>query len=197
VKSASAKQSSVTLTQAIALHRDDPDVVALQLANTILSGEGTGSLLFRSVREQKGYVYSIDSSFDVSRSGATFSIDFASDPKNVDHAQNAALAQIERMRREVLPVETLEQAKALLIARDIVALDTYGGVAADLREDIEPLRGTRMRRFARPGTDERRDPPRGVVAAKPGGLGARVAGRAAQRAPWRRLRFATDAPPWP
>ncbi len=137
VKSASAKQSSVTLTQALALHRGDPDVVALELANTILSGEGTGSLLFRNVREAKGYVYSIDSSFDVSRSGATFSIDFASDPKNVQHAQTAALAEIERMRHDVLPVQTLQQAKALLIARDIVELDTYNGVADDLLSSAE------------------------------------------------------------
>lgn len=137
VKSASAKQSNVTLTQAIALHRDDRDVVALELANTILSGEGTGSLLFRTVREAKGYVYTIDSSFDVNRSGATFSIDFASDPKNVEHAQTAALAEIERMRHEVLPLETVQQAKALLIARDIVRLDTYSGVAADLLSSAE------------------------------------------------------------
>ncbi len=137
VKSSSAKQSSVTLTQAIALHRDDPDVVALELANTILSGEGTGSLLFRTVREAKGYVYSIDSSFDVGRSGATFSIDFASDPKNVQHAQSAALAEIEHMRHDVLPADTLQQAKALLIARNIVALDTYSGVAEDLLDSAE------------------------------------------------------------
>ena len=41
------------------------DYVALLLANTILSGEGSGSLLFQNLRTRHGYVYSVDSSISV------------------------------------------------------------------------------------------------------------------------------------
>lgn len=132
VKSTTSKQSDVTLTQEIGVHRGNPDAVALELANTVLSGEGTGSQLFRDVRSAKGYVYSIDSTIDVEKSGSTFSIDFASDAKNVNAAQAAAIASIERMRREPLPVEEVQRAKALLLSERLVQLDTYGGVADDL-----------------------------------------------------------------
>ena len=132
VKSAASKQSDVTLTQAIPVQRGSTDVIALELANTVLSGEGTGSLLFRTVREQKGYVYSIDSSVDVERHGGTFSIAFASDAKNVSKAQATALAEIDRLRHEPLPDVDVQQAKALLLARDIVQLDTYSGLANHL-----------------------------------------------------------------
>ena len=137
VKSAASKQSDVTLTQAIGIQRGSSDVIALELANTVLSGEGTGSLLFRTVREQKGYVYTIDSSVDVERHGGTFSIAFASDAKNVAKAQATAVAEIERMRRDPLPEVDVQQAKALLLARDIVQLDTYSGLANDLLASAE------------------------------------------------------------
>lgn len=137
VRSAATKQSDVTLTQAIDVRRASSDVIALELANTVLSGEGTGSLLFRTVREQKGYVYSIDSSVDVERHGGTFSIAFASDARNVSKAQATALAQIDRLRHDLLPDVDVQRAKALLLARDIVELDTYSGVADRLLASAE------------------------------------------------------------
>jgi zinc protease len=137
VTSSVSQQSQVTLTQVLRLHRRDRDAIALDLANTILSGQGTGSLLFRDVRTAKGYVYTIDSSMDVGASSSTFSIDFSSDPKNVSAAQAAAVSVVRRLQSAPLPLVEVQQAKALLLAQRVLPLDSYAGVASDLLADAK------------------------------------------------------------
>jgi zinc protease len=130
-------QSEVTLKQVFAMHRGDADYVPLLLANTILSGEGTGSMLFEELRTRRGYVYSTDSDFSVNRNEAEFSVSFASDPKNVGRANAAVVAMIKRLQRRALPEVELQRAKALLLAERVLPLDSYNGVADDM------LRGAR------------------------------------------------------
>jgi zinc protease len=135
VTSSSNTQSEVTLTQVIGVHRDDDDYIPLQLANTMLSGEGTGSMLFHDLREAKGYVYDVDSSMDIGRSSSTFSIDFQTDPKNVKAAQAVAVADIKRLQTTLVSVADLQRAKALLLAERVLPLDSYDGIARDILDD--------------------------------------------------------------
>jgi zinc protease len=137
VKVATNVQSEVTLKQVFAMRRSDADYVPLLLANTILSGEGTGSLLFEELRTRRGYVYSTDSDFSVNRNEAEFSVSFASDPKNVGRANAAVVAIIKRLQSHALPAVELQRAKALLLAERVLPLDSYAGVADDM------LRGAR------------------------------------------------------
>lgn len=132
VTSPASTQSDVTLTQVIDVHRGDADYIPLQLADTVLSGEGPGSMLFRDVREKRGYVYDISSNMDIGRTSSTFSIDFASDPKNVERAQAAAVAVVKRLQTTPLAVEDLQRAKALLLAQRVLPLDSYDGIASDI-----------------------------------------------------------------
>lgn len=132
VKSQANTQSQVTLKELLPLRRSDGDYVPLLLANTMLSGEGTGSLLFQDLRTHHGYVYSVDSAFDVTQGGAEFSISFASAPHNVNVAEAAAVAIIKRLQRQPLPAVELQRAKALLLAQRVLPLDSYDGVAMDM-----------------------------------------------------------------
>lgn len=132
VRSRTNTISEVSLHEVIRLKRDDDDYVPMLLANVILSGEGTGSMLFVELRTRLGYVYTADSSVDVDQSGAQFSVSFASEPKNVDHADAAVVAIIKRLQRQPLPVEELQRAKTLLLAQRVLPLDSYDGVAAEL-----------------------------------------------------------------
>ena len=132
VKVATNVQSEVTLKQVFAMRRSDADYVPLLLANTILSGEGTGSLLFEELRTRRGYVYSTDSDFSVDRNEAEFSVSFASDPKNVGRANAAVVAIIKRLQSHALPAVELQRAKALLLAERVLPLDSYTGVAEDM-----------------------------------------------------------------
>ncbi len=132
VKSATNTQSEVTLKQTFRMRRTDPDYVPLLLANTILSGEGTGSLLFEELRTRRGYVYSTDSSVDVDANGAEFSISYASEAKNVAPANAALVAIIKHLQTHALPAVELQRAKALLLAQRVLPLDSYTGVADDM-----------------------------------------------------------------
>ncbi len=137
VKSPASAQSEVTLKQVFALRRSDADYVPLLLANTILSGEGTGSLLFEELRTRRGYVYSTDSNFDVGANGAEFSVSYASDPKNVAHANATIVAIMKRLQRQPLSDVELQRAKALLLAKRVLPLDSYAGVAADMVAGVQ------------------------------------------------------------
>lgn len=137
IASTTTTQADVSLTQPLRLRRGDRDAVVLQLANTMLSGEGTGSMLFRDVRSEHGFVYSIDSSLDVTDTGSTFALTFASDPKNVDRAQRAAAATIDRLRQYPPSVSDLTAAKAMLLSKYVVGLDSYSSVAGDLLRSTE------------------------------------------------------------
>jgi zinc protease len=132
VKSSTNTQSEVTLKQVFRMSRSDADYVPLLLANTILSGEGTGSLLFEELRTRRGYVYTTDSNVSVDSNGAEFSISYASDAKNVAPANAALVAIIKRLQTHALPAVELQRAKALLLAQRVLPLDSYTGVADDM-----------------------------------------------------------------
>ncbi len=132
VDSASSTHSEVTLTQIINVHSGQQDAIALELANTMLSDEGTGSLLFRDLRTEHGYVYDADSTLHVGENTSTFSIDFASDPKNVARAQASAIAEIRRLADTAVPDIELQRAKAQLLAERVLPLDSYDGIAGDI-----------------------------------------------------------------
>jgi zinc protease len=137
VNSAVNTHSEVTLTQVIGVRSGQMDAIALELANTMLSDEGTGSLLFRDLRTQHGYVYDADSSLSIGMSTSTFSIDFASDPKNVSRAQAAAVAEIRRLQQHAVPDIELQRAKALLLAQRVLPLDSYDGIASDILDSAK------------------------------------------------------------
>jgi zinc protease len=132
VKSANSAQSEVTLKEVFPMTRADPDYVPLLLANTILSGEGTGSLLVEELRTRRGFVYSAQSDFHVDPTGAEFDVSYASDPKNVAHTDAAIIAIVKQLQRTPLPENDLSRAKALLLAQRVLPLDSYTGIAADL-----------------------------------------------------------------
>lgn len=132
VRSKSTAQSEVVMRQTFAMRRSDRDYVPLQLANTILSGEGIGSLLMQDLRTRRGYVYSVDSEFRVDQSGADFSVSFASAPRDAEKAGKAVVALIRRLQDRQLPVGELQKAKALLLAQRILPLDSYTGLADDM-----------------------------------------------------------------
>jgi zinc protease len=82
VPDGNALQDSVTLAETLALPVTSPDRYTLLLGNTIL-GSGFSSRLYRDLRIQSGYVYSVGSSLDWSRSRADYSVSFGADTANV------------------------------------------------------------------------------------------------------------------
>ena len=123
-------QDEVTLSQTVPLTRKDPDYAPLRVANAVLSGGFYSSLLFHELREVKGYVYSVESSFGFGRTRSEFTIGFGAMPENVDKAEAATIAQLKNLQRAPLPTERLLRAKAFLLGELPVMTQSYSGVAS-------------------------------------------------------------------
>jgi zinc protease len=152
-------QDSVTLTQQIDLNRFNPDYYSLQLGNHVLGGGFYATRLYRDVRQQAGYVYSIDDQLQAGESRAEYSIDYGCDPANVSKARALVEGELRAMQQfNVSPTE-LQQAKALLLRqiplRQASEDDIAGGFVARARVGLpldEPF--TAAQRYANLTADD-------------------------------------------
>jgi zinc protease len=132
IPAAGRVQSSVTLAQTLQLRRDDADVPALRVANTVLSGGTFASMLYHDLRVVNGLVYGVGGSLNIGKTRSTFTISYGSDPQNVDRAQALALDDVRRLQTAPLPAERLNRAKALLMASLPLRLQSVNGIATEL-----------------------------------------------------------------
>ncbi len=132
IPSPTIAQTYVQLGEIIPIHLFNPDTYALELADTILTGEGTASRLVEDLRTRHGYVYSVNSNLDIGHQRSTYTFSFAADPKNVGAAEEALLADLRRLQTTDVSNADLAQAKATWLASSELARDSYGGLADDL-----------------------------------------------------------------
>ncbi|HEY9085334.1 MAG TPA: pitrilysin family protein [Candidatus Tyrphobacter sp.] len=123
-------QSTVSLSETLTLARTDADWAALQVANTVLTGGFYSSLLYHDLREVHGYVYSVSSAIDAEPTRATFTIEYACDPKNVLPAQSLVVGDLTRLQKSPVPADRLLRAKALLMGEVPIREGSYDGVAS-------------------------------------------------------------------
>jgi len=147
VPDARSVQDSVELAQELEMNRFSPDYYALQLGNHVLGGGFYATRLYRDLRQQAGYVYSINDSLQAGETRATYSINYGCDPKNVSKARVMIDGELRAMQKyNVTPAE-LQQAKALLLrqiplgesSEDALAGGMLGRARIGLPLD-EPLR---------------------------------------------------------
>jgi zinc protease len=112
----------------LALKRSAPDFFPLMIANTILGG-GTSSRLFLNLREQKGYTYDVSSSLVALQHYGTFF--GATEARNEVCAQaiTEILAEFDRIRKEKVPAEELQNAKNYIYGNYSLLLSTQAGLA--------------------------------------------------------------------
>ena len=92
------------------LYRDDDTIYTAKVFNYIF-GNGMSSILFQSVREKLGLVYSISSSIYQNNAGGDFTIDFATSNKNVPKALKEVKHQIELVTKNGVSQEQFLDAK--------------------------------------------------------------------------------------
>lgn len=61
----------------ISTTRDDPDRLALEVANRILGGSGFNSILMKELRVKRGYTYGVSSHFSFSQAPGVFSLGYS------------------------------------------------------------------------------------------------------------------------
>ena len=96
-----------------AYRRDHPDSWPLSILNGVL-GDGMSSRLFLSVREERGLAYDVGSGVTEYADAGSLAIYAGVDPKGLDAALKAILAELERLRDEPVPADELARARAYL-----------------------------------------------------------------------------------
>jgi predicted Zn-dependent peptidase len=92
------------------ISRDHPDRYTLRLLNTIL-GEGMSSRLFTKVRERLGLAYSIYSYTSAMYDTGAVGVYAGVDPRRIEDAICAVLAEWDGLRQESVPADELAKAK--------------------------------------------------------------------------------------
>jgi predicted Zn-dependent peptidase len=129
-----------------ALRRDHPDQWILEVLNGIL-GEGMSSRLFLTVREERGLAYDVHSYADDYADAGAFIVYAGVDPGKLRKALAAILAELARLRDEIVPAAELVKVKAYLSGRlelrleETRHLSSWLGGQEALHERVHTLEG--------------------------------------------------------
>lgn len=110
----------------------NPDRRVLNLLNNILGGPGMNSRLNISLREKRGYVYSVDSSVTSYSDTGMTSIYFGCDKQNVDKCIGLIYKELSKIKNNKLTSSQLSSAKKQIIGQIGVMNDNHENMALSL-----------------------------------------------------------------
>jgi len=132
-----AVQTSV-LVGHIGLSRNSDDYIPVFLMNTLFGGY-FGSRLNLNLRETRGYTYGAHSRFDARRQPGPFAAGAEVRSETTDHAIEEVLAEMHRMREDLVSAEELDKVKRYVtgsfpllietpaqVAQRIISIELYG-----------------------------------------------------------------------
>jgi predicted Zn-dependent peptidase len=114
---------------------DHPNRYALLLLNCML-GDGMSSKLFQSVRESLGLVYTIYSNPEFLIKAGSYSIGFATEPKDLSKAVKEINKQIVALKKDGLNAEELDFAKKNLRGSILLGLESTSTRMANLSRQL-------------------------------------------------------------
>ncbi|MDQ6645757.1 MAG: insulinase family protein, partial [Pseudomonadota bacterium] len=132
VPDTSASQDSVQMSQTIAVTRNDPARYALYLGNEVLGGGFYASRLFHDLRDKRGLVYSVDSSFDLGKSRSTYTVSFGADADKVAAARELVVQDLKQMQRAPVSEIELKRAKGILLRQIPLGESSFGAIGGQL-----------------------------------------------------------------
>jgi zinc protease len=109
--------------------RDNPDYYAIQVMNYILGGGGFSSRVMDSIRNERGLAYSVYTFFSADKSHGTFQFVMQTKNDSAGEALRIAREEIERIRRDPVSEQELNDAKDYLTGSFPLRLDTNRKVA--------------------------------------------------------------------
>ncbi|MDP9111737.1 MAG: insulinase family protein, partial [Candidatus Eremiobacteraeota bacterium] len=127
-----ANQVYVRLGQP-AIARTGADFYAFSLLSEIIGGSGNfESRLWQELRQKRGLVYSVDSSFKSSRDRGEFRVEMSASPDKTAGAVRIVRGELERLQREPVTQTELEEAKTRLVSGALLAQESSQGQADEL-----------------------------------------------------------------
>jgi predicted Zn-dependent peptidase len=106
----------------------DPKRFELHLLNNILGGPSMNSRLNLSLRENHGYVYSIESSYQAFSDTGFFGIFFGTEEKTLKKAQLLVMKEMEKLRTKKLGIVQLQMSKDQTIGQMAMAEENYAAL---------------------------------------------------------------------
>jgi zinc protease len=144
-------QDTVNLSETVGITRFDPGYYPLQMGNHVLGGGFYATRLYHDLRQESGYVYTVDVRMSADKTRTIYTVTYGCDPKNVSKARALIRRDLEAMQKENVTEGELQQAKALLLRQIPLAESSEDGVARGLlgRAQIglpldEPVRGAQL-----------------------------------------------------
>jgi predicted Zn-dependent peptidase len=110
---------------------DDPARYALALLNGVLA-DGMSSRLFQEIRERQGLAYDVSSDIESFYETGALVIYAGVDPERTDAALRAILAELARLREELIPAAELRRIKEYVKGRMVLRLEETHQVASAL-----------------------------------------------------------------
>ena len=114
-----------------AIGRASPDYYACTVMNRVL-GQGPAARLFRNLREEKGFTYSIGSSFTATRYLNYFSASTSVRTEVTGPALEELLKEFKDIATRPVPTEELEGAKRALVAGFALGLESSSGLLTQI-----------------------------------------------------------------
>jgi zinc protease len=114
--------------------RGHPDYYAIQVMNYILGGGGFSSRLMDSIRNERGFAYSVYSAFDAEKYIGTFQVTMQTKNETAEEAIRIAKEEVQRIRERGVTDEELQAAKDYLIGSFPLRLDTNRRIAGFLAQ---------------------------------------------------------------
>ena len=130
-------QSTIVMGHAGPL-RTNPDHYAIRVMNQILGGGSLSSRIGDSIRNRRGLAYSVYSYFVAGRNAGRFQMAMQTRNESAREAIETARAELERIRRDGVTAEELQDAKSYLTGSFALGLETNDDVA-DFLGQVEYL----------------------------------------------------------
>lgn len=128
-----AAQSEIRVGH-LGVARDDPDYFPLVVLNTILGGQFS-SRVNLNLREEKGYTYGARTSFSMRRQPGPFLASAAVQTATTRPSVVEFMKELEEIRgQRPVTAEELESAKASLMRREPLAVETHGRLVGRLED---------------------------------------------------------------
>jgi len=112
--------------------RSDPDFYAVIIMNYVLGGDTFGSRLGKTIRDENGLAYTVDSDFDTEHGAGPFQVFLGTNPQNAGRAISFLQTITSQLKKTGVTADEVENAKKYLTGSYPIRLETSAGVAQQL-----------------------------------------------------------------
>ncbi len=109
----------------------NPDSVPLRVLESLLSG-GTGSRLFRNIREDKRLAYDVSTNYPIQANSSEFAVYALTEARYMEATKSALVAELAKVQTEKVTDEELARARAYLKSRYLLSHQYSSQLAFDL-----------------------------------------------------------------